>query len=116
MDPAVRQQWAATWARWLQPGGQLVTLMFPVEPEGREGPPWPVPLELYQNLLPPQGRDKRVADARMFPVELENRKACFLLNQKAGRALLGLFHLSSIKICCHRKAGTGVLQMHACFL
>lgn len=55
MDPTVRKQWAETWAKWLQPGGQLVTLMFPVEPEGREGPPWPVPLELYQELLPPQG-------------------------------------------------------------
>ena len=74
MDPAVRKQWAQTWARWLQPGGQLVTLMFPVEPEGREGPPWPVPLELYQELLPPQGTHKRFADVCMFPVELEGRE------------------------------------------
>jgi len=28
----VREQWAATWAKLLKPGGQLVTLMFPVDP------------------------------------------------------------------------------------
>ena len=57
MHPATREQWAETWGRWLKPGGELVTLMFPVEPEGREGPPWPVPLQLYDQLLPPQGSD-----------------------------------------------------------
>ena len=51
----MRQKWAETWFKWLTPGGELVTLMFPVEPEGREGPPWPVPTQLYDNTLKPAG-------------------------------------------------------------
>lgn len=55
MDPSMRQKWAEAWSQWLVPGGELVTLMFPVEPEGREGPPWPVPLQLYDDTLSPAG-------------------------------------------------------------
>ena len=52
----MRTRWAEAWARWLKPGGELVTLMFPVEEEGRQGPPWPVPVQLYKSVLTPQGR------------------------------------------------------------
>ncbi|DBA66412.1 TPA: hypothetical protein ACH3X2_002391 [Trebouxia sp. C0005] len=55
MEPAMRRKWAQTWSSWLRPGGELVTLMFPVESEGREGPPWPVPVELYDDMLKPEG-------------------------------------------------------------
>ncbi|KAL0054204.1 hypothetical protein WJX82_005368 [Trebouxia sp. C0006] len=55
MEPAMRKKWAQAWSSWLQPGGELITLMFPVESEGREGPPWPVPVELYDNTLKPEG-------------------------------------------------------------
>ncbi len=55
MEPAMRKKWAQTWSSWLQPGGELVTLMFPVESQGREGPPWPVPVELYDDTLKPEG-------------------------------------------------------------
>lgn len=51
----MRQRWAEAWSQWLAPGGELVTVMFPVEPEGREGPPWPVPLQLYDDTLSPAG-------------------------------------------------------------
>lgn len=51
----MRQKWAETWFKWLTLGGELVTLMFPVEPEGREGPPWPVPTQLYDDMLKPAG-------------------------------------------------------------
>lgn len=51
----MRQKWAEAWAQWLTPGGELVTLMFPVEAEGRQGPPWPVPLQLYEDTLRPAG-------------------------------------------------------------
>jgi hypothetical protein len=49
------QGWAAAWARLIAPGGELVTLIYPVDaslPVG-EGPPWPVTPELYKQLLPP---------------------------------------------------------------
>lgn len=52
----MRTRWAEAWADWLKPGGELVTLMFPVEEEGRQGPPWPVPQQLYEALLMAQGR------------------------------------------------------------
>lgn len=55
MDPAMRKKWAQAWSSWLQPGGEVVTLMFPVESEGREGPPWPVPVELYDDTLKLEG-------------------------------------------------------------
>ena len=55
MDPSMRQKWAEAWSQWLAPGGELITLMFPVEPEGREGPPWPVPLQLYDDTLTSAG-------------------------------------------------------------
>lgn len=55
MDPAVRGEWGRAWSQWLKPGSTLVTLMFPVEPEGREGPPWPVSVDLYLQHLDPHG-------------------------------------------------------------
>lgn len=55
IEPAMRKKWARAWSSWLQPGGELVTLMFPVESEGREGPPWPVPVELYDDTLTLEG-------------------------------------------------------------
>lgn len=56
MDPAMREQWGEAWSHWLKPSGTLVTLMFPMEPEGREGPPWPVSTELYHKHLDPHGK------------------------------------------------------------
>ena len=55
MDPQRRSEWADAWSKWVKPGGVLVTLMFPVEPEGREGPPWPVSADLYHEVLDPKG-------------------------------------------------------------
>ena len=51
MDPQRRREWADAWSKWVRPGGVLVTLMFPMEPEGREGPPWPVSAEAYRQVL-----------------------------------------------------------------
>lgn len=55
MDPQRRSEWAEAWSKWLRPDGILVTLMFPVEPEGREGPPWPVSAEAYHQVLDKTG-------------------------------------------------------------
>lgn len=50
MHPSMRQTWAANWARLVRPGGTLVTLIFPVVPEGsiQEGPPFPGLSRLHQ--------------------------------------------------------------------
>lgn len=53
LHPTMRENWAQSWARLLRPGGELVTLMYPVDParEGVEGPPWAVTPDLYTELL-----------------------------------------------------------------
>ncbi len=57
LPPAQRQAWAEAWATLVKPGGQLVTLIFPVDPEKPRdsGPPFPVTPELYADLLEPAG-------------------------------------------------------------
>lgn len=54
----MRQDWARAWADLIAPGGELVTLMFPIggNPAGApQNPPWSVTPELYQELLLPAG-------------------------------------------------------------
>lgn len=57
MLPSMRTHWAEAWARHIRKGGELVTLMFPVDPELPldEGPPFAVTPELYTHLLSPHG-------------------------------------------------------------
>lgn len=56
----MRGGWAEAWGRQLKPGGQLVTLMFPVDASRPrdEGPPFPLTPELYNDLLSPLGEWK----------------------------------------------------------
>lgn len=54
----MRQDWARAWADISAPGGELVTLIFPVggnPPGAPQNPPWAVTPELYQQLLLPAG-------------------------------------------------------------
>lgn len=55
LHPEMRQDWAKAWALHLAPGGKLITLIFPIEEDGRIGPPWPVQPKLYEDLLLPLG-------------------------------------------------------------
>jgi hypothetical protein len=55
MQPTQREAWAKTWAALIAPGGQLVTMMFPVDSERKGGPPFAVTPELYEQLLVPTG-------------------------------------------------------------
>ena len=71
LHPSMRAGWAPAWARLLKPGGELITLMFPLPlapgtaadtaggGEGgetkEEGPPWPLTPQLYRELLLPNG-------------------------------------------------------------
>lgn len=57
MHPNQRRDWAATWAKLIQPGGILATLIFPVDPsrDPDVGPPFPLTPDLYRQLLPPAG-------------------------------------------------------------
>uniref|UniRef100_A0A383W5P7 Uncharacterized protein n=1 Tax=Tetradesmus obliquus TaxID=3088 RepID=A0A383W5P7_TETOB len=57
LHPDMRSSWAEGWARLLQPGGELLTMVYPVDPsrDANTGPPWPVTPDLYKQLLPPAG-------------------------------------------------------------
>jgi methyl halide transferase len=55
LHPGMREAWAAGWARRIKPGGALVALCFPVTYADRMGPPWPVTVEDYENVLIPRG-------------------------------------------------------------
>lgn len=48
--------WARSWAATIKPGGELITLMFPIAEQmtmSDTGPPWPLTVELYSQLLLP---------------------------------------------------------------
>ena len=51
LHPDMRKDWAAAWKGLLKPGGLLITLIFPVDPERHTGPPWPVTPEMYTEHL-----------------------------------------------------------------
>ena len=55
LPPEQREDWARGWARLIATGGELVTMMFPVDPEKEGGPPYAVSPELYTELLTPVG-------------------------------------------------------------
>lgn len=48
--------WGASWAATIKPGGELLTLMFPVFDQmtlSDTGPPFPLTVDLYSQLLLP---------------------------------------------------------------
>jgi hypothetical protein len=67
---AMHQDRAQAWSHIIAPGGELVTLMFPVggTPEGApRNPPWPVTPELYKELLLPAGKGGGVSLFQHIP-------------------------------------------------
>lgn len=54
LDPSIRTLWAEQMYKILKPGGELLTLIFPIGMH-ETGPPFAVSLELYQQLLLPLG-------------------------------------------------------------
>ncbi|KAK9841889.1 hypothetical protein WJX84_006950 [Apatococcus fuscideae] len=56
--PDKRSDWADTWGRLIKPGGELITLIFPVGLGVPEPPPFDVTPEQYEKLLIPHGFHK----------------------------------------------------------
>ncbi len=56
LDPADRGAWANKVASLLKPGGMLATLIFPIieAPAEYTGPPWPMSLDLVEQLVMPR--------------------------------------------------------------
>ncbi|PRP82670.1 thiol methyltransferase 1 [Planoprotostelium fungivorum] len=57
LPPSMRPQWAQQMSKIIRPSGQLITLMFPIVPGRKEGPPYSVKPEDYEELLVPLGFD-----------------------------------------------------------
>lgn len=63
IPPDMRSSWAKSWKSLLKPGGELITLIFPVASSGADpadghtgaGPPFKISLRLVQQLLEPLG-------------------------------------------------------------
>ena len=50
----MRESWAKQMSKLIKPGGELLTLVYPVNKETdpkKEGPPFPVTPEIYKELL-----------------------------------------------------------------
>lgn len=91
LHPDMRASWGEAWQRNLRPGGSLITMMFPMEPEGREGPPWPVSKQAYADALVPVGfecvKEEPVAEADATTANRAGREvfAIWKLRQDAMR-------------------------------
>ena len=61
LEPELRPRWAETMARLLAPGGELVTLIFPIVriTEDRLGPPFQLTPEAVRGALEPLGFEAR---------------------------------------------------------
>lgn len=55
INPSAREAWAVNMKRVIKPGGELVTLIFPIRPMDSKGPPYAMNTELVKGLLEPQG-------------------------------------------------------------
>ncbi|CAN8284551.1 unnamed protein product [Cochlearia groenlandica] len=54
IDPGLRPLWAQRMEKLLKPGGELITLMFPID-ERSGGPPYEVSVSEYEKVLIPLG-------------------------------------------------------------
>lgn len=54
LNPSLRPEWAKKMAQLLLPGGELITLMFPLD-EYSGGPPYAVSEKAYEDALGPSG-------------------------------------------------------------
>eukprot|EP00746_Dinoflagellata_sp_MGD_P132144 gnl/MRDRNA2_/MRDRNA2_65866_c0_seq2.p1 gnl/MRDRNA2_/MRDRNA2_65866_c0~~gnl/MRDRNA2_/MRDRNA2_65866_c0_seq2.p1 ORF type:complete len:256 (+),score=55.62 gnl/MRDRNA2_/MRDRNA2_65866_c0_seq2:74-841(+) len=107
LHPTYRKQWASSWARTLKPGGELVTLMYPVtKKEG--GPPYAVTAELYRELLGQVGfvpvvEPRKLADddcsAGRAGVEWIGRWKLEKKQKRAGPHSSTLFFLTVLGLC-----------------
>jgi SAM-dependent methyltransferase len=74
LDPTIRTDWATKMSDLVKPGGELITLIYPIYPDDYErtgGPPFRVSLRLLEELLLPVGFSCDYLD--YLPKELSHR-------------------------------------------
>ena len=57
LNPSIRSDWANKMSELIKPGGELLTLIFPIRELESDIPPFKVSLQLYRDLLEPVGFD-----------------------------------------------------------
>ena len=92
LDPSIRTAWARKMAALVKPGGELLTLIFPIRDNSTEGPPFQVSLELFTDLLTPIGFE--CMRLELLPSELchRDRDGSALLadpNSRMGKSGIG---------------------------
>lgn len=68
LNPSIREMWASKMADLVKPGGELVTLIYPISEDKEDGPPFRVSLEVVRNLLVPVGFEQ--LQLELLPFEL----------------------------------------------
>lgn len=68
LNPSIRDMWASKMAALVQPGGELLTLIYPISEDKEDGPPFRVSLEIVKNLLVPAGFEE--LQLELLPFEL----------------------------------------------
>ena len=89
LEPGQRDAWAARMGRLVKPGGNLVTLMFPLDGDRAGGPPFSVSKADYLDRL-----SRRLANGSepLFAVEaVEDVPAAASHPERGGREALGIF-------------------------
>ena len=63
LHPSLRNDWARTWTKVVKSGGYLIALEYPIRPDDKTGPPWPVSPQIYADLLMPLGRSSCLTES-----------------------------------------------------
>lgn len=69
LDPSVREKWASKLSELTVPGGEVLTLIFPIR-EYEGGPPFSVSLELVRSLMEPAGFE--CIELKILPPEMSH--------------------------------------------
>ena len=69
LHPSLRNDWARTWNKVMKSGGYLIALEYPIRPDDKTGPPWPVSPQIYADLLIPLGETSSVPERNQVDLQ-----------------------------------------------
>ena len=68
LDPSIRLLWSKKMSELVKPGGELLTIIFPISVDKEGGPPFRVSLDIVKDLLVPVGFEQMKLE--LLPSEL----------------------------------------------